>query len=115
MAQHNKPHSFLYQPNKQAWLNHFMAAVDGGASTSNKGFNILKVAAKTASRETPQTVNLVTEAAQGDQIAKSEIRQEEKELKQPTAAPPRTYRRAPPSRRKKVKIIKPQDPDIFHQ
>ena len=121
MAQPNKPHSHLYQPDKQAWLKHFMASASGEGTgrAVSRGFNVLKGTHPTSSRETTQTVQLVTEAAQGSQIAKSEIRQEEQELKQPSSAtgtaPTRAYRRAPPSKRKKAKVVKSQDPDIFHQ
>lgn len=114
MAQSRSSHT-LYHPDKEAWLKYFMDMAQGASTSTSKRINILKSASNNPTpKETPQTVNLVTEAAQGAQIAKSEIRQEEQDLKRTPEQPPRAYRRAPPSKRKKPKLIKSEHPDIFH-
>lgn len=115
MAHANNTHT-IFRPDKDAWMKYFLDSAEGKSSTTgNKRFTVLKSSrAQGSDKETPHhTVNLVTEAAQGAQIAKSELKQEERELKSKATAPARTYRRAPPSKRKKPKVIKSQHSDIF--
>lgn len=106
--------SYLYRPDEDAWRSYFMQMAEGKMN-NGKRFTVLKSKHKdTSTHDTPQAVNLVSDAAQGLGIAKSELKEEEQQLNPAKSRPPRSYARAPPSKRRKGKVIKDATPDIFH-
>lgn len=106
--------SYLYKSDEGAWRNYFMDMAEGGANNTSR-FTVLKSSHKHSGKhDTPQPLKLVTESAQVVDIAKSELRQEEQELNTKTQLPARSYKRAPPSKRRKAKILKETSQDIFN-